>query len=140
MKNALSIDIEDWFCVYNLSDVISREDWESCESRVVLNTRRLLDLLEENNVRATFFILGWIGEHFPEIIREIDKRKHEIGTHGYSHSLLTSLDRNEFEKLKDEYYELRGWERETGLQTMECMAYLGMDDIAGELDDMGLLG
>ena len=98
MINALSIDVEDWFCAYNLSEIVSREQWKTSESRVVSNTLKLLDLLGEKNIRATFFILGWIGEQFPDLVKEIDRRGHEIGTHGYSHALLTALTRDEFEK------------------------------------------
>ncbi len=95
--NALSIDVEDWFCVNNMSGTIRREDWEVCESRVVRNTDRILNILKQHYTKATFFILGWVAERFPDIVRKIDEEGHEIATHGYSHSLLPSLSPEEFE-------------------------------------------
>lgn len=97
MNNALSIDLEDWFCVYNLSQVIKREDWEKQELRVVQNTERILNLLDRHQVTATFFVLGWIAEHVPELIAEIERRGHEIATHGYSHTVITAMTPEAFE-------------------------------------------
>ena len=97
MKNALSIDLEDWFCVHNLSRAIKREDWDKCELRVRANTMRILNLLEQHNVRATFFILGWVAERAPDLIREVEARGHEIGVHGYNHLLLTEITPEEFD-------------------------------------------
>lgn len=98
MKNALSIDLEDWFCVYNLSQVIKKEDWDSCELRIENNTRRILELLAAHQAKATFFVLGWIAEHVPHLIREIEQQGHEIASHGYSHSLLFHMTPESFEK------------------------------------------
>jgi polysaccharide deacetylase family protein (PEP-CTERM system associated) len=95
-QNVFSIDLEDWFCVQNLSGVIARDQWENCESRVERNTLLLLDLLSRHNVEATFFVLGWIAERFPDLVREVRLRGHEIATHGYSHRILTSLTPDEF--------------------------------------------
>lgn len=95
MKNALSIDLEDWFCAYNLRIPLSQ--WDTCELRVVPNTHRLLDLLERRKVQATFFVLGWIAERVPELVQEIEGHGHEIATHGYSHRLLTEMTPAEFE-------------------------------------------
>ena len=95
MKNALSIDLEDWFCAYNLR--IGVEDWDKQELRVENNTRRILDLLDKHNVKATWFILGWFAERVPNLIREIEQRGHEIATHGYSHTVLTSMTPEQFD-------------------------------------------
>jgi polysaccharide deacetylase family protein (PEP-CTERM system associated) len=95
MKNALSIDLEDWFCAHNLG--IRIQDWQSCELRVSPNTMRILDLLDQHQTRATFFVLGWIAERVPELVQEIERRGHEIATHGYSHTLLTETTPAEFE-------------------------------------------
>jgi polysaccharide deacetylase family protein (PEP-CTERM system associated) len=95
MKNALSIDLEDWFCAHNLG--IGINNWESCELRVSPNTLRILDLLDQHQTRATFFVLGWIAERVPELVQEIERRGHEIATHGYSHALLTETTPAEFE-------------------------------------------
>ena len=97
LRNAMSIDLEDWFCVSNLSGIIKREDWAGCQSRVVDNTRRILDLLDRHETKATFFVLGWIAERFPNLVREVDSQGHEIATHGYSHRLLTEMSPPEFE-------------------------------------------
>jgi polysaccharide deacetylase family protein (PEP-CTERM system associated) len=96
LQNVFSVDLEDWFCVKNLSGVIRCDEWEQCESRVERNTRVLLDLLSRHNVEATFFVLGWIAERFPDLVREVESRGHEIASHGYSHRLLTSLTPEEF--------------------------------------------
>ncbi len=95
MKNALSIDLEDWFCAHNLG--IRMDDWGNRELRLVPNTHRILDLLDRRQTHATFFVLGWIAERVPELVQEIDRRGHEIATHGYSHTLLTETTPAEFE-------------------------------------------
>src|SRR5215204_6282254 len=97
MKNALSIDLEDWFCVHNLAGAIKRDDWDKCDQRVRNNTMRILDLLDEQKVRATFFVLGWIAERAPDLIQEVERRGHEIGVHGYNHLLLTEITPEEFD-------------------------------------------
>ena len=98
MKNAISIDLEDWFCVNNLSGVIRREDWDSCELRVQDSTRRLISLFDRYNTKATFFVLGWVAERIPAVIKELEDRGHEIGVHGYNHLLLTQISAQEFEE------------------------------------------
>ncbi|NQT18206.1 MAG: DUF3473 domain-containing protein [Planctomycetes bacterium] len=98
MRNAMSIDLEDWFCVYVLSQTIDRQDWDNTELRVLQSTRRVLDLFDKYNTRATFFVLGYIADKLPDLIRDIDARGHEIATHGYNHQLITRLTPGEFEK------------------------------------------
>jgi len=98
ITNALSFDLEDWFCVSNLRSVVKWEDWSLQELRVVENTNRILSLLERHNVEATFFVLGWIAERVPELIRKIAEYGHEIATHGYSHRLLTEMEPGEFDE------------------------------------------
>lgn len=96
MKNVMSIDLEDWFCVYNLSRVIPYTEWDRCESRVERTTRRLLDLFRAHKVEATFFVLGWVADRFPDLVREIERDGHEVASHGYSHRLLTFMTPEEF--------------------------------------------
>src|SRR5688572_25165793 len=96
MKNVMSIDVEDWFCVYNLSRHIRYTDWDSCESRVERNTLRLLNLFGRHKVEATFFVLGWVAERFPDLVKEIERQGHEVASHGYSHRLLTLMTPEEF--------------------------------------------
>ncbi|MBI5401960.1 MAG: DUF3473 domain-containing protein [Ignavibacteriae bacterium] len=97
MLNAISIDLEDWFCVYNFSSYIKREDWCKQELRVVQNTERLLDLFDKYGTKATFFVLGWIAEVVPELITKIEEQGHEIASHGYSHSLITEITPDYFD-------------------------------------------
>ncbi|MEX0729895.1 MAG: XrtA system polysaccharide deacetylase [Aquisalimonadaceae bacterium] len=89
MHNALSIDVEDFFHVTALREAVRPEDWGRFELRVERTTHRLLDLFDEvGGVFATFFVLGWIAERCPRLVREIAARGHEIGSHGYSHQLI----------------------------------------------------
>jgi len=92
----MSIDVEDWFHTENMKGVISREAWDHCELRVESNTMRILELLEERNTRATFFVLGWVAERCPWLVREIAAGGHEIASHGYGHQLVYSLEPEEF--------------------------------------------
>src|SRR5436305_9072386 len=96
MRNALTVDIEDYFQVMAFESCVSRRDWDHYPSCVVPNTRRLLQLFDRHQVRATFFVLGWVGEHFPELVREIAAAGHEIGCHSYWHRLIYHLSPQEF--------------------------------------------
>jgi len=98
MKNAISIDLEDWFCVHNLSRLIKKEDWDGCESRISKNTECILEILQEHKTQATFFVLGWIAEKFPELIYKIEQNGHEIATHGYHHLNIIQTTPREFEE------------------------------------------
>jgi polysaccharide deacetylase family protein (PEP-CTERM system associated) len=89
--NGISFDIEDWFQVENLKEVICCDDWNCCELRVIQNTKKILRLLEKHQTRATFFILGWIAEKCPSLVEEIDAEGHEIASHGYGHELIYKL-------------------------------------------------
>jgi polysaccharide deacetylase family protein (PEP-CTERM system associated) len=86
--NAMSVDVEDYFHVSAFDGVVPRRDWERMPSRVVANTERLLALFDEFRVRATFFVLGWVGERFPALVKSIAGRGHEIASHGYGHRLV----------------------------------------------------
>jgi polysaccharide deacetylase family protein (PEP-CTERM system associated) len=98
MKNAISIDLEDWFCADSLGCLIKREDWDKYELRVFESTKRVLDLLRRHKTNATFFVLGWIADKLPDLIREIEKNGHEIAVHGYYHLSLARITQNEFEE------------------------------------------
>jgi polysaccharide deacetylase family protein (PEP-CTERM system associated) len=93
---ALSIDVEDWFHAANLARAVPRETWDACELRVERNTMRMLEILDAANVRATFFVLGWVAERCPKLVRRIAEAGHEVACHGYGHQLVTSLQPNEF--------------------------------------------
>jgi polysaccharide deacetylase family protein (PEP-CTERM system associated) len=91
MINALTIDVEDYFQVTAFEGVVDRQDWAVYPSRVENNTRRVLDLLDEYPIKATFFVLGWVAERFPDIVLDIAKRGHEVACHGYGHELVYNL-------------------------------------------------
>ena len=91
MRNALTIDLEEFFQIQVLSRVISDKDWESFPSDVEKNTRIVLDLLQEENIKATFFCLGWVSMRHRELIKEISSYGHEIACHGLMHKPITEL-------------------------------------------------
>jgi polysaccharide deacetylase family protein (PEP-CTERM system associated) len=96
IRNALSVDVEDYFQVQAFAGVISRDDWESLPRRVERNTDRLLDIFAEAGVRGTFFTLGWVAERHPRLIRRIVADGHELASHGYSHRRADSQSSQDF--------------------------------------------
>ncbi len=98
MNNVLTIDVEDYFQVSALAKSINRDDWDSIKPRVVENVNLLLDMFDSHNVKATHFVLGWVAERFPELIKEIDRRGHEIASHGYSHQMVYTQTPEVFEQ------------------------------------------
>jgi polysaccharide deacetylase family protein (PEP-CTERM system associated) len=90
IRNALTVDVEDYFHVSAFSECIDQKDWDSYPLRVEKNTRRLLDLFDLHSIKATFFVLGWVAERTPGLVREIAARGHEVACHGYSHQLVYS--------------------------------------------------
>lgn len=96
MVNALTIDVEEYFCYAYPGDRIDCEDWHRLESRVVPHTLETLKILEQHDIRATFFVLGWVGKHDAFLVREIRDRGHEIGSHGFGHNLVFTQTPTEF--------------------------------------------
>ena len=96
MTNVLTVDVEDYYHVSAFESHIQRDHWGRCESRVVSNTHRLLELFATHNVQATFFVLGWVAEHFPELVRSIQACGHEIASHSYWHRLIYEQTPNAF--------------------------------------------
>ena len=94
--NAMTVDVEDYFQVSGFDAVVSRASWDSRESRVVRNTERLLDLFAQSQVTATFFVLGWVAERFPALVRRIVGGGHEVASHGYEHRLVYSQTSRQF--------------------------------------------
>ena len=86
--NAMSVDVEDYFHVSVFDGIVPRSTWGDMQSRVCANTERLLDIFEEYGTRSTFFILGWVAERHPGLVRTIAERGHEIASHGYAHRLV----------------------------------------------------
>jgi polysaccharide deacetylase family protein (PEP-CTERM system associated) len=94
--NALTIDVEDYFQVSAFEHDVDRTTWDQYESRVVANTHRILQLLRDRGVKATFFVLGWIAERFPKLVHDIHSEGHEVASHGYWHRLIYQQTRDEF--------------------------------------------
>jgi polysaccharide deacetylase family protein (PEP-CTERM system associated) len=94
--NALTIDVEDYFHVSGFESCLSRSDWETFPSRVGPATHHLLRLLREANVRATFFVLGWVAERQPHLVRAIRDEGHEVGCHSFWHRLIYQQTPKEF--------------------------------------------
>src|SRR5213596_865637 len=94
MRNALSIDFEDWYQPFAARGV---SGWEAFPSRVPSDTKRLLNVLAKYNVRCTFFVLGEVAEKFPDEIRAIHRAGHEIASHSYRHLPLFQQEQNQFE-------------------------------------------
>lgn len=88
MVNAMTIDVEDYFHVSAFDGIVPRHQWDQLESRVCRNTDRLLDIFGEYGVHATFFVLGWVAERHPDLVKRIAAGGHEIASHGYGHRLI----------------------------------------------------
>src|SRR5215510_13528222 len=96
MLNVLSVDVEDYFHVEAFASRVPIHSWESFAPRVEGNVERILEIFEKYNTKATFFVLGWVAQHFPGIVRQIAQAGHEIGCHGYSHQRLHRQTPQEF--------------------------------------------
>jgi len=96
MNNVLTFDVEEYFHAEAFAGVVRPEDWPAFGSRVVDATERLLDILDYADVRATFFVLGWVAERQPGLVQEIHARGHELACHGHSHQMISRLTRQEF--------------------------------------------
>ena len=96
VTHAMTIDVEDYYHVAAFGNVIDPSDWPKWPSRVENNTRRLLALFDDSGIKATFFVLGWVAERYPELIKEIASQGHEIASHGYSHQLIYTQSQQTF--------------------------------------------
>lgn len=86
--NAMTVDVEDYFHVSALAEVIRRDDWHRMEYRAERSTQRLLELFARQDIRATFFVLGWVAQRSPELVQRIHAAGHEVACHGLSHELV----------------------------------------------------
>jgi len=99
--NAMTVDVEDYFHVSAFESVISPSDWSSITPRVGNNTHRLIDLFNERGIKATFFTLGWVAEHCPDVVKRIVDEGHELASHGSNHRRTTTMTRDEvFEDIR----------------------------------------
>jgi polysaccharide deacetylase family protein (PEP-CTERM system associated) len=97
----LTFDVEEWYQVENLRSAFPKNKWKNQQSTVFKNTRRIFDVLEKYNIKATFFILGLVAEASPELVKLISEQGHEIASHGTGHDLTYNLNENElYEDIK----------------------------------------
>ena len=94
----MSVDVEDYFQVSAFENHIDRSQWDSLPHRVVNNTNRILDLFAQNDTRATFFVLGWVAERYPQLVQRIITEGHELASHGYGHLRATQQSREQFKE------------------------------------------
>ena len=94
--NAMTVDVEDYFQVSAFEPYISRQSWKNYTGRVEANTDRILELFDQNDVKATFFTLGWVAEHYPDLVKRIVAQGHDLASHGWDHRRVTTLTRDEF--------------------------------------------
>ncbi len=94
--NAMTVDVEDYFQVSAFEGVVPRGDWERLPCRVEQNTDQILELFDGHDVKATFFMLGWVAERYPGLVRRIVDAGHELASHGYSHVRVTRQKPQEF--------------------------------------------
>ncbi|MEA2770916.1 MAG: hypothetical protein QOD93_3878, partial [Acetobacteraceae bacterium] len=96
VRNAMTVDVEDYFQVQAFAHCIDRKDWDAFPRRVDLNTNRILDQFDLHGVKATFFTLGWVAERFPALIRRIVADGHELASHGWDHTRVDAQDPETF--------------------------------------------
>ena len=94
--NAVSVDVEDYFQVSAFEHSIDRVDWDGMEHRVASNMEKVLQLFDDSNTKATFFMLSWVAERYPFLVKMIVDSGHELASHGHSHRRVTDLSRDEF--------------------------------------------
>lgn len=140
ITNALTIDVEDYFQVSAFAPHIDRADWDNRECRVERNVHRILDMLDQHSTQATFFTLGWIAQRYPQLIKQIVDRGHELASHGYGHERASDLTEAAFledvrsakailEDLSGQ--EIRGYRApsfsigKSNLWAFDCLAHTG---------------
>ncbi|QTH63131.1 DUF3473 domain-containing protein [Psychrosphaera ytuae] len=109
-KLAMTVDVEDYFHVSAFDSIFSQKDWPTIEHRVNENTRRLLDLFDQHGAKSTFFILGAVAEKYPDLIKEIDRRGHEVASHGFAHRRATTQTPDVF---KEDVYRSKSFLEDT---------------------------
>jgi len=94
----ITVDLEEWFHILDVPKLPNINSWEKYEIRIYDNTNKILEILSKNNIKATFFILGWIAKRYPDLIKLIKKQGHEIGSHSQNHILIYKMDQRQFRK------------------------------------------
>ena len=95
-KNAMTVDVEDYFQVSAFEPYIAKEHWDTLPHRVERNTHKILDIFLDKNIKATFFTLGWVAERYPDLIKRIVMDGHELACHGYEHIRVTQQTPEQF--------------------------------------------
>lgn len=111
VRNAMTVDVEDYFQVQAFANCIDRRDWDAFPGRVDANTSRILDMFAAAGVKATFFTLGWVAERYPALIRRIVADGHELASHGWDH---TRADRQNPETFRADIRRTRALLEDTG--------------------------
>jgi polysaccharide deacetylase family protein (PEP-CTERM system associated) len=96
IKNILTVDVEDWYHICDIEHILPPSSWDRCESRILVNLEKILILLSRFKVQATFFILGYVAERTPEVVKMIYGEGHEVASHGYDHIQVYKQGKNEF--------------------------------------------
>ncbi len=129
-RHLLTVAVEDYFHATALGPLVPKAQWRRLESRVEENTRRALELLDAYDLSATFFVLGWVAEELPEMVREIEAHGHEVASKGYLHRNLGTMTRAEF---RDDLLRAREvLEAATGNRVLGhriAQGSLGLDDL-----------
>lgn len=99
--HGLSVDVEDWFHILDCDRSPPPNQWDCLESRVTLSINQMLNFFSQHSIRATFFFLGWVVERYPEIVKQVAERGHEIGSHGHMHRMVSTLTPDEFARDLD---------------------------------------
>lgn len=98
MLNALTIDLEDYYHAASFEHIIDKRNWDDMESRIQQNLEKILSILDEYQVKATFFALGWVAERYPILIRTIVNEEHEVASHGYNHTMINHQSKGSFKE------------------------------------------
>lgn len=96
--NAMTVDVEDYFQVSAFEPYIDKKNWQTLPSRVEINTRRILELFDSYEVRGTFFILGWVAQRYPDLVKKIVDGGHEVASHGWEHIRVNTQTPKEFRR------------------------------------------
>jgi polysaccharide deacetylase family protein (PEP-CTERM system associated) len=96
--NAITVDVEDWFHICDIETVLPPSQWDRCESRVEKNVTKILQILSKNRVLGTFFVLGYVAQRLPEVVKMIADEGHELASHGFDHVQVYKMTPDEFER------------------------------------------
>ena len=96
--NAFTVDVEDYFQVEAFKNNINVDNWGNLECRVEKNTDLILQLLDDKNIKGTFFVLGWIAKRYPNVVKKISEQGHEVASHGMSHQLVYKQEQEVFQR------------------------------------------